>query len=89
MTTNDLPANDTTLKALMNFIRECGTCAHFDAQPKDMKNLAAPRLGVCRGGPPIPILMPAPGGGVQIQGMYATVGEHDKPCGTYKLRTND
>lgn len=60
----------------------CGTCRHWVMDSIDANNLAAPRNGECREGPPVPIGIPTPAG-LQLMVIYPKVPPQFPACGRY------
>ena len=71
----------------------CGSCVHWHQTPSDPMNLAAPRTGLCRAVPPVPVVtgvMPTVDGGMQpqAQALYPLTLANSLGCGMFKERAN-
>jgi hypothetical protein len=61
-------------------MQTCGQCAHG----KLLKDNLQQR--VCKGAPPQLVLIPGPGGSVQMIPAFPNVGVNDEACGAFKPR---
>jgi len=63
----------------------CSGCKHWHAAPPNPQDLAAPRLGECRGGPPQLVVLPGPvNGSVAIQCAYPATEARLPACAQFR-----
>lgn len=71
----------------------CSECRHWHALPIDPNNLAAPRMGLCRGVPPVPLVVgfqnTARGPMPQVQAFYPALAADMAVCGVFEGRVKE
>lgn len=63
--------------------KTCATCKHWQQQPRDPMNLAAPRVGLCMANPPQFQLLPMPQGFAPVWG-YPVLPENFTACALHR-----
>jgi hypothetical protein len=68
-------------------LQTCRHCTHWHQVPADPSDLAAPRPGDCRGGPPQILVIPYTNQGrLELRAMYPVVPDDFPACGRFEAR---